>query len=293
MADKVSRSAGAGLEGSCGPLASDWFRSQAPVAGVERLEAHFAGFAYGRHRHDTYAIGVTVAGAQGFDYRGAARVSTPGDVFVLHPDEPHDGRAASSAGFGYRQVYVAPARIAEALRDLTGGPAALPFVREPVARNARLAAAVQAAFRFEPAPLVSDELVLEMAVGLLAGDSGSPAAQGAGRPDLRAVRRARQFLEAETGRVVHSSELESVTGLSRFELARQFRMVCGTSPYRFSLLRRLDDARGRLGSETSLVEVALDAGFSDQAHFTRLFKAAYGLTPARYARLTGAFRRNT
>jgi AraC-like DNA-binding protein len=34
-----------------------------------------------------------------------------------------------------------------------------------------------------------------------------------------------------------------------------------------------------------LVEVALAAGFADQAHFTRLFAAAYGLTPGRYVRL--------
>lgn len=285
MAEEISRSAGAGLEGSCGPGASDWFRSHAPVAGVERLEARFAGFAYGRHRHDTYAIGVTVTGAQAFDYRGAARVSGPGEVFVLHPDEPHDGRAGSEAGFGYRQVYVAPARIAEAARQLTGGPAALPFVREPVSHSARLAAAVRAAFRFEPAPLASDELVLELTAGLLAGDPDRRPAEGGGRPDLRAVGRARQFLEAETGRVVRSAELEAVSGLSRFELARQFRAVCGTSPYRFSLLRRLDFARSRLAGEASLVEVALAAGFADQAHFTRLFKSAYGLTPARYARL--------
>jgi AraC-like DNA-binding protein len=34
-----------------------------------------------------------------------------------------------------------------------------------------------------------------------------------------------------------------------------------------------------------LVEVALTAGFADQAHFTRVFSSAYGLTPGRYRRL--------
>jgi AraC-like DNA-binding protein len=33
-------------------------------------------------------------------------------------------------------------------------------------------------------------------------------------------------------------------------------------------------------------EVALAAGFADQAHFTRMFKAAFGLTPARYGALS-------
>jgi AraC-like DNA-binding protein len=34
--------------------------------------------------------------------------------------------------------------------------------------------------------------------------------------------------------------------------------------------------------------VAADAGFADQAHFTRAFRSAFGLTPARYRALRGA-----
>jgi AraC-like DNA-binding protein len=36
----------------------------------------------------------------------------------------------------------------------------------------------------------------------------------------------------------------------------------------------------------SLVEVALETGFADQAHFSRLFKATFGITPARYRALS-------
>jgi AraC-like DNA-binding protein len=50
-------------------------------------------------------------------------------------------------------------------------------------------------------------------------------------------------------------------------------------------MRRLEFARGRLARVQSTVNLALDAGFADQAHFTRLFKATFGLTPARYAAL--------
>lgn len=84
---------------------------------------------------------------------------------------------------------------------------------------------------------------------------------------------------------MRSSELEAITGLSRYEFARQFRALYGTSPYRYSLLRRLDIARARLGTGMPPAELALDAGFADQAHVTRMFRSAYGLTPARYARL--------
>jgi AraC-like DNA-binding protein len=126
--------------------------------------------------------------------------------------------------------------------------------------------------------------VLHLAEGLIAGD---PDGQPAGPPrrlDHAALDRARAVLDSQCA-IVRSSELEAVTGLSRYELARQFRARYGTSPYRYSLMRRLDFARVRLRGGAPLADLALAAGFADQAHFTRMFRSAYGVTPGRYARL--------
>jgi AraC-like DNA-binding protein len=254
------------------------------VGGVELFRAWFDGPAYAKHRHDTYAIGLTDRGVQVFDYRGAGRVSTPGQVVVLHPDEVHDGNAGTAAGFGYRIVYVEPARMAEALRAVRGRPGPLPFVREPVSRNGRLARAVERAFLSPLEPLAVADLVVDLADGLLVA-AGADGAAASRRVDAAAVDRARRFLDAARTRVVRSSELEAITGLTRYELARQFRMLLATSPYRYLLMRRLDLARGLLSGERPLADVAAEAGFADQAHFTRVFKAALGLTPARYRAL--------
>jgi AraC-like DNA-binding protein len=255
------------------------------VGGVELLRAWFGGRAFAPHRHDTYAIGVTEAGLQMFDYRGRAERSRPGQVVVLHPDEIHDGRPGDDEGFGYRIVYVEPARIAAAVRALTGRPAPLPFVREPVSSNRTLARAVTAAFRSAPEPLALDAVVLHLAEGLMDA-AGQPAALPR-RLDHAALDRARALLDRRCA-VVRSAELEAATGLSRYELARQFRAAYGTSPHRYSLMRRLDFARRRLRAGEPLAEVALAAGFADQAHFTRVFGATYGVTPGRYARLCAA-----
>lgn len=284
MHARVGRSGGAGLERSC--EGRDWVRSRGPIGGVELFRAWFGGRAYARHRHDTYAIGVTESGVQVFDYRGRAERSLPGQVVVLHPDEPHDGRPGTAGGFGYRLVYVEPARIADAVRALRGVAAPLPFVREPVATSPRLARAVTAAFQSAGEPLALDALVLELAEGLLARDPGPVPSGTPRRLDHAAMQRARGVLDARRA-IVRSAELEAVTGLSRYELARQFRASYGTSPYRYSLHRRLNFARRRIGAETSLATLALDAGFADQAHFTRMFRSAYGVTPGRYARLHG------
>lgn len=298
METKRNRSGVAGLERLCkptrptGPNGTDWFRAIASAPGIELFEAWFEGHAYDKHRHDTYAIGLTDLGVQAFDYRGSAQTSTAGKVIVLHPDEVHDGHAGSDEGFGYRMLYVSPVRVFEAVRQIAGPAVTLPFVPEAVSFNPRLAGVIEAAFQhgFDPMlePLAADSLILELAEGLLAGDPSAVSGSRRRHLDLPALERARLFLDAEHHRVVASTELESVSGLTRYDLARQFRAAFGTSPYRYSLARRLDYARCRLSPEGSLADLALEAGFADQAHFTRMFKSSFGLTPARYAKLYAA-----
>jgi AraC-like DNA-binding protein len=256
------------------------------VDGVELFRARLRGRPFSRHRHDVYAIGVTEEGVQAFDYRGTVERSLPGQVFVLHPDELHDGRAEGLGSFGYRQIYVNPDRIASALPALTGRATPLPFA-PPVIDDPVLGRIVRAAFARAPEPLALDGLVLQLAQGLLR--SGSAGLKSALRcpVDQPAVERGRDFLRSRLT-IVPSSEVEAVTGLDRYQFARQFHALYGTSPYRYSVMRRLDVARGWLRDARPLAEAAVEAGFADQAHFTRTFKAAFGMTPGRYAKLCAA-----
>lgn len=254
--------------------------------GVELFRARLRGRPFSRHRHDVYAIGVTEEGVQAFDYRGTVERSLPGQVFVLHPDELHDGRADGPGLFGYRQIYVNPDRIASALPALTGRPGPLPFA-PPVTDDPVLARVVRAAFARAPEPLALDALVLQLAEGLLRFSAAGHAGSLRCRVDLPAVERGRDFLRSRLT-IMQSSEVEAVTGLDRYQFARQFHAVYGTSPYRYSVMRRLDVARVWIRNGRPLADTATEAGFADQAHFTRTFKAAFGMTPGRYAKLCTA-----
>src|SRR5258708_34253004 len=92
---------------------ADQIRFEEPSAGLQRLTARFGGHAYALHRHETYAVGLTLWGAQSFHYRGSLRTSRGGQVMVIHPDEAHDGHADKNGGvdqgFAYRMLYVDPA----------------------------------------------------------------------------------------------------------------------------------------------------------------------------------------
>ena len=268
--------------------APDQIRFDEPHAGLQRLAARFGGHAYDLHRHETYAVGLTLRGVQAFHYRGARTASRAGQVMVLHPDEAHDGHAGVADGFAYRMLYVDPGSISTAL-----GGATPPFVPDAVADDPALSTLLCEAFVDFPRalePLAVDGVVGRLAERLASrGDSGRRPPRGATAHRAvahRAIERVRDFLVAEAPRTIASEELESVGGLDRFTLARHFRAAFATSPHRFQVGRRLARARTMIAEGTSLSETAAATGFADQSHLTRHFSARFGLTPGRWARLS-------
>jgi AraC-like DNA-binding protein len=277
-----------GLERSCAPVSANGITAAPAYPGIERIEARFFGAMFEPHRHDTYAIGVTMHGVQTFRYRGAARFSTPGNILVLHPDELHDGAAGTEAGLRYRMLYLEPSLL---LGAFDGEGTALPFVDPPVfaddaLRDTLLTAL--AALDEELDELFVDDLMAAVADGLTRHGKRPRKAP----PTLarKQVGVARDYLEAHATRAVSSAELERVTGIDRYALARHFRALLATSPHRFLLMRRLDRARHLMAAGEPLAQIAGAVGFADQSHFNRHFKKAYGVTPGRWLTLLEAGR---
>ncbi|MBX5280738.1 AraC family transcriptional regulator [Rhizobium sp. NLR10a] len=255
--------------------------------GIERIEAQFSGNVFEPHRHDTYALGVTLHGVQTFTYRGERRFSLPGQVIVLHPDEEHDGGAATEAGLHYRMLYLEPSLLMECLEVEKVG---LPFVEQPVTADSALAKVLLGALGAldrELDELFVDDFVSRVAGGLLR--HSQVRRRPLGTVAWRQVRAARDYLEAHALRPVRSDELEKITGLDRFTLSRHFRTAFATSPHRYLLMRRLQQARALMGAGEGFADVAAATGFADQAHFNRHFKKAYGVTPCQWVSLRRDF----
>ncbi|GAA3882993.1 AraC family transcriptional regulator [Saccharothrix violaceirubra] len=251
--------------------------------GIERLAAALVDEAFSPHRHDTYAIGLTLAGVQTFRYRGEQRFCLPGQWHVLHPDEVHDGAPGTGEGFGYRIFYLDPALVQAAL-----GGRPLPFVADPVLDAPPLGAALAHHLHDLDRPLDDLEAaeITALAADLLVAHGG-PAR---GRVDLAAVTAVRELLVDDPTTRHRAAELERVSGLDRWSLARQFRLAFGTSPTRFRTARQLDVARAALLDGSSPADAALSAGFADQSHLTRMFGRAFGLPPAAWVRAVSADR---
>ncbi len=80
------------------------------------------------------------------------------------------------------------------------------------------------------------------------------------------------------------SDLEQASGRDRWRLSRDFRVLYGTSPYRYLTMRRLELVRRLAAAGQSLAQASAWAGFTDQSHMTRHFRQAYGHSPGRWLR---------
>ena len=109
-------------------------------------------------------------------------------------------------------------------------------------------------------------------------------AQAAAGYDPR-VERAIWFFDQHFSQRVTLKEVAWVAGLSPDHLVEVFRAVVGCTPHQYLVRRRLRHARQLIASEghrRSLTEIALAAGFADQAHLTRHFQRAFGQSPGQW-----------
>lgn len=257
--------------------------SAPPFPGIDRIEARFFGDAFTPHRHDTYALGVTLYGVQTFRYRGERRISTPGKAIVIHPDELHDGGAGTEHGLRYRMLYLEPALLRQALPPR----AELPFLSDPVVGDASLVRTLWGSLEdLETGldELAADQWVEDIAACLSRHMRGP--SRITTKIDTARMESVRDYLAENAERGISSNELESAAGLDRFEIARQFRRLFGTSPHRYLVMRRLARARALIERGRPLAEIAVDTGFADQSHLNRQFKKAFGMTPGRWRSLT-------
>jgi AraC-like DNA-binding protein len=138
-------------------------------------------------------------------------------------------------------------------------------------------------------PLAVEGLVLE----LLAECSRSPTEVPHTHPP-RWLGRVRELLHDRFSENLSLAEVAAAAGVSADHLARSFRRHNGCTVGEYVRRRRVEFACRRLAAtELPLVEVALDAGFTDQSHFTKTFKRLMGVTPAVFRHHHGRRRSRT
>lgn len=175
---------------------------------------------------------------------------------------------------GHASVVVTPS--AQALDELRLGPADAAFaqVSQPTVDGARVAL-----HRL----LLADLPELERAE-TVAGLVSAVARNGLRTPtlDRPVVQKAKQVLHEHGFEPLTLSGIAKRVGVSPIYLTQTFTRSEGMPLYRYQMRLRLSRALYELPRSTSIVQLALDLGFSSHSHFTSTFRSVFGITPSEF-----------
>ena len=108
--------------------------------------------------------------------------------------------------------------------------------------------------------------------------------RGRGLLDWQA-RRVGEHIEKNIGASILVSDLSTLAQLSEAFFSRAFKRTYGKPPHSYVMERRLEQAsRHLLNGHASISDIALECGFTDQAHLCKLFRRRMGQSPAAWRR---------
>jgi AraC family transcriptional regulator len=173
----------------------------------------------------------------------------------------------------------------EALSPRVADLSCAPAIIDPVLAN--LGAALLPAFErpAEASALFVDQvsLALQAHVAVTYGGLQLPVRRTGGLLRWQEMR-AKDYLTATISSEVSIAEVATTCNLSRSYFIRAFKKTTGRTPHRWLLEHRIDRAKELLLHSRPIAEIALECGFSDQSHFTRVFTNLMGMPPGVWRR---------
>jgi AraC family transcriptional regulator len=237
-------------------------------------------------QHPDVSISVVASGT--FQYRSAAgeHLLTPGSLLLGNAGECYECGHEHGSGDRCVAFHYTAEMFEELARDAGATPrtarfrvARMPPLRELAPLVARCWSGLEgaSALAWEELGLVLGARALQLAAGL------TPPGRSPPRHVVARVTDAVRRIERHPGARHALAELAREAQLSPYHFLRTFERLTGVTPHQFLLRARLREAARRLTtSRRRVIDVALDAGFSDVSNFNRAFRAEFGVAPMTY-----------
>jgi AraC-like DNA-binding protein len=236
---------------------------------------------YAKHAHETFSIGAISNGHCSYLNGGKTDRVGAGAVVVMNPGEVHACNPIGEEQWGYRMFYIDVPWLRTIQDDLGGSRSCFIPFSATTSWQPELYDGLNRLFAILVDPRVevlrkhSAAVIFMMAAQRVLG-------RGSTRGKPPSLARAAEFIRQNCARSVKLQEICAEVDLSASHLIRSFKEVYGLTPHAYQLNCRIELCRSRLRRGWPIADVALAAGFSDQAHLQRIFKRLVAATPGQY-----------
>ena len=215
-----------------------------------------------------------------------------GSFFLTSGGAPYDCRwkAGGDEPFQSMAVFIALPLLQRAMKEIYGDDATHAQLRNisaftDPALNSMMEQVHDELMRRKASPLFLQGIAQAIAIYLARNYAEVIKESKSGSPSLPGfkLRQITDWMAENLAEEFNLDRLAAQAGLSKFYFNRLFKSAVGVSPSHHQINLRMDKAR-RLLRETkkSVVEIALDVGYSNPSHFAQLFRRETGLSPSDY-----------
>lgn len=257
------------------------------LPGLTLSTARFAEFRFEPHYHLDCHIALVASGVQRQSFRGESLLLTRGAIQLMPQGEVHDGIAGADESYTLQTFRLSPALLDGFGEEITGKHY-FPSQAAVVLQDSRLAdelLKVHATLQQGATDRMLNETYVLALLESLFARLKQPAPQTiTGNLTSQQLRVVRDFVEAHIADKIVLEDLSLLIGLDRFRFLKLFKRTVGMTPHAWLLRLRLEKAIALINASRnmSITDIAHAVGFFDQSHFTRTFRQAYGVTPARF-----------
>lgn len=239
---------------------------------------------YTRHAHEYFSIGAITAGRSTYLHEQSQFEVSTGTVVLMNPGDVHACNPIDDQPWSYLMLYVDTPWLTD-LQHQLGFSHDLAFRRfaithtDDVALFVELKALYEVLVDGEHDVLRKQSTAVEFFTELQ--QRLNPVDQPLREPNFK-LERAADYIRDNCTQMLKLEDICEAAQLSPSYLIRAFKQRYGMTPHAFLINRRIQFAQDRLRSGKLIADVALEAGFADQAHFQRAFKQHLAATPGQY-----------
>lgn len=239
---------------------------------------------YSRHAHEHFSIGAITAGRSTYIHEQSQFEVAAGTVVLMNPGDVHACNPIDDQPWSYLMLYVETPWLTD-LQHQLGFSQDSAFRRFSIthSHDLELFAGLKSLYDVLVDPQQDVLRKHSTAVEFFTDVQQrlNPVDQPLREPNFK-LERAADYIRDNCTQTLKLEDICEAAQLSPSYLIRAFKQHYGMTPHAFLINRRIQFARDRLRSGRLIADVALEAGFADQAHFQRAFKQHLAATPGQY-----------
>lgn len=253
-----------------------------PLQGLEILSCS-GDHKFAKHLHDGYVLWLNSESGEHFSVKGSSDVLQPGTISIIEPTVIHANHPSVQGKRHLRSFYFGEDFLSDLHRKISGNDSGTGLPTCVIKNRFLWTQFINLHdVLLHPVDGLSAEIYLLTTFGELFEQHITDSAVIVHSAEEWRVRTVIDYFHDNLDRQFSLDELAGLVNCTSYYLIRLFQREKNIAPHAFLIQLRLENAKALLDKKKSIADAALQSGFSDQSHLTRMFKKRYGVTPGLY-----------